>query len=246
MTETVCRLGATDRLVGATRYCVEPAADLASVPRVGGTKNPNLEKVASLSPDLVLVNSEENRAEDIAWLRQRFAVLEHCPRTVVAAAGAVRDLARALDLLPAAQPFLLRIEAQIARAQVVAVARAPVRVFYAIWKKPWMGANRDTYIHDVLTRAGGDNVCAGLPDRYPEVTPSQVREAGVELVLLPSEPYEFGVADQAEVAAAGLFGADVPVVLCDGRDFCWHGARTADGLGNALALLKAYRTRRPG
>jgi hypothetical protein len=90
MTESVCRLGAADRLVGVTRYCVEPADELRAVARVGGTKNPKLEAIAALEPDLVLVNTEENRSEDVAWLRARMPVLEHCPRTVVEAAAALR------------------------------------------------------------------------------------------------------------------------------------------------------------
>lgn len=169
MTETVCALGAAERLVGVTRYCCEPAASLVSVPQVGGTKNPNRDKIAALVPDLVIVNGEENRSEDIEWLAARFPLLQHQPRSVPQAASAVRDLAIRLDLVAAAQPILLRIEAQITAAEVAALQRTRCRVFYAIWKKPWMGANADTYIHDVLTRAGADNVCAGFPDRYPKV-----------------------------------------------------------------------------
>jgi ABC-type Fe3+-hydroxamate transport system substrate-binding protein len=240
MTETVCLLGAADRLVGCTDWCTEPAASLAGTARLGGTKNPKLERVAGLDPDLIVVNGEENRAEDIAWLRTRFPVLEHTPRSVPDAGRAVRDLAVQLDALELAEPLLLRIEASIARAEVEAVARAPVRVFYAIWKKPWMSINADTYIHDVLQRAGAANVCAGLANRYPEARPAMF--AGeVDVVLLPSEPWEFGAADRDEVRRAKLFGARADAVLCDGRDFCWHGARTAEGLGRALDLLLPFR-----
>lgn len=244
MTETACLLGAAERLVGVTRYCEEPADALAAVPRVGGTKNPNLEKIAALAPDLVLVNTEENRGEDIEWLRARLPVLEQAPTTVAAAGAAVRELAVVLGDPEAATPFLLRIEAQLARADVLGLGRRPVPVFYAIWRKPWMGVNRTTYIHDVLTRAGAANVCADLSGRYPEVTPAAVRERGVELVLLSSEPFPFGDRERREALAEGLFGAEVPVLLCDGRDFCWHGARTADGLGRAVDLLRPFR--RPG
>lgn len=244
MTETVCALGARDRLVGITRYCVHPAAELQSVPRIGGTKNPNRDKIAALAPDLIIANSEENRAEDLAWLRARFPVLEHRPKTVVDAATAIRDLARLLDALDQAQPLLLRIEAQIARAQVEAIQRGELRVFYAVWRDPWMGANADTYIHDLLRRVGAVNVCTGMAARYPEVDPGALH-GQVDLVLLPSEPYAFTDAERQQVLADELFGKDVPVLLCDGRDFCWHGAHTAEGLGNALRLLLPLRPLRP-
>jgi ABC-type Fe3+-hydroxamate transport system substrate-binding protein len=240
MTETVCLLGAQQRLVAVTRFCTEPEGALRDVPRVGGTKNPKLEKIALLQPDLVLVNGEENRAEDIAWLRARVPVLQHEPRSVTEAASAIRDVARALGLAQEAVPWLVRIEAQVTRARVEQLSLGEVRVFYAIWKKPWMGVNRDTYIHDVLSRAGAVNVCAEEGARYPEVKPEELRERGVQLVLLSSEPFPFTEADRVEVETAKAFGT-APVLLCDGRDFCWHGVRTADGLGRALDLLQPFR-----
>lgn len=241
MTETVCRLDAAELLVGVTRYCVEPAEPLRHVERVGGTKNPDLERIAALRPDLVLVNGEENRREHIDWLRARLPVLEHQPRTVVEAADAVRQLASALDRLATAQPILLRIEAQLAAAQVQALARGPVRVFYAVWRDPWMSVNADTYIHDVLRLAGGVNVCAGAGERYPRFEPAELAGLDAELVLLASEPYPFDDGERGQVVQQELFGRDVPVMLCDGRDFCWHGARSADGLGRACQLLAAFR-----
>lgn len=241
MTETVCRLGAADRLVGITRYCTHPAEQLHDIVRVGGTKNPVLERIALLAPDLVIGNSEENRGEDLAWLRARFPVLVHEPRTVIEASAAIHELGGVLDLTDAAQAMVLAIAAQVTRAEVALLERGATRVFYAIWKKPWMGANRSTFIHDVLRRAGAVNVCADADDRYPTVAPEAIAAAGVDLVLLPSEPWEFGDDDRREVIERELFGADVPVLLCDGRDFCWHGAHTAPGLGHALDLLLPFR-----
>ena len=114
MTETVCRLGASSYLVGVTRYCVEPEEGLRSVQRVGGTKNPKLETIAGLDPDLILANSEENKPEHISWLADRFEVLEAMPRTIPEAAEAVRELGRRLMREEELQDLLLEIEAQAA------------------------------------------------------------------------------------------------------------------------------------
>lgn len=240
MTETVCLLGAQAKLVAVTRYCTEPADVLRDVARVGGTKNPKLEKIALLQPDLVLVNSEENRAEDIAWLRARLPVLQHQPRTVPEAADVIRDVARVLGAAEEGVPWLVRIEAQVTRARVEALSLGEVRVFYAIWNKPWMGVNRDTYIHDVLSRVGAVNVFAEEGARYPQVTPEMVREGETQLVLLSSEPFPFTELDLVELQQTQTFGK-AKVLLCDGRDFSWHGVRTADGLGRALDLLHPFR-----
>lgn len=237
-TESVCEFGAADRLVGCTRYCTEPDASLREVTRIGGTKNPDKEAVARLQPDLVLANAEENRPEDIEWLQARVPVLVQTPRTIVEAGKDLRVLAEHLHLLADAEPFLLRVEAQIAAAQVQALTGPPVRVYYAIWRMPWMTVNRDTFVHDVLRLCGAECVAAADPERYPSLEPQEAIVRGVELVLLASEPWAFDAAQRDELAASRTFG-DARIVVCDGRDFCWHGVRMAEGLGRALAAIRS-------
>lgn len=236
-TESVCALGALDRVVACTRYCTEPEPSLRHVTRVGGTKNPDRQAIASLDPDLLLVNAEENRPEDVEWLSARFPTLVQTPRSVVEAGNDLRVLATRLGLLEQAEPFLLRIEAQIAAAEVAALTRPPLQVYYAIWSIPWMTINRDTFIHDVLRLCGATCVAADDPARYPHMDPIEAVVRGVDLVLLASEPWEFDEAQRQQIADAKLFG-DAKVALCDGRDFCWHGVRMADGLGRALAAIR--------
>jgi ABC-type Fe3+-hydroxamate transport system substrate-binding protein len=243
LSESVCALGAGSRLVGVTRFCVEPEAQLLGVARVGGTKNPDLRKIVSLQPDLVLVNTEENRAEDIGWLAQRFEVFESMPRTVVEVADVLRTLARHLGAEDEVEALLLELEAQCARAEVEGLELARLRVFYPIWRKPWMGVNRDTYIHDVLATVGAINVTADRDERYPRLRDEELGSLAPDLVLLPSEPWEFGAEDRDELRASGVFGS-CPLLLVDGRDFCWHGTRTPRALGRAIDLLNAFRKAR--
>lgn len=242
MTETLFELGHGEQLVACTRYCAEPEGPLRFVPRVGGTKNPDLEQIASLEPDLVVVNSEENRAEHIGWLGERFTVLESMPRTAVEAGLAVKALGDAIGAADEAEAIQLAIEAELARAEVEGIGLQPVRTFYAIWKSPWMAVNRETYIHDVLTRAGARNVTAERPGRYPVVPIEAMAGLGAELVLLPSEPFVFNALHREELVQSKAFG-DAKVLLCDGRDFCWHGARTPKGIARAVGLLKEHRHR---
>ena len=242
ITETLFDLGVGDQVVGVTRYCTEPEPSLRSVPRVGGTKNPDLEKIATLRPDLVLVNGEENRDEHIGWLKERFQVHESLPITVLDAAHVVREIAIRVGANDAAEAILLEIEAQLARAEVEAISRSRVRVFYAIWKNPWMSINSTTYIHDVLLRTGAVNVTAGHDGRYPVLSPQELKALQAELVLLPSEPFVFQEAHRREIVEQQLFGPEVPVALVDGKDFSWHGSRTGRGIGRVLDVLKPYRS----
>ena len=70
-TETLFALGLDSEVVGVTKFCVEPADAVASIPKVGGTKNPDLRAIVKLAPDLVIANAEENRREDIERIRAR-------------------------------------------------------------------------------------------------------------------------------------------------------------------------------
>lgn len=240
-TETLFDLGAGERLVGVTRYCVEPAACLGGVARVGGTKNPRLEEIAALRPDLVLADPEENRPEHIAWLAERFEVFQAMPRTVRDAAAVVRSLGERLDAAPAAAAIVTEIERQLARAAELDRRLARVPVLYLIWWKPRMSVAASTYIHDVLETAGGRNVTADFENRYPALEDDRLAGLGARLVLLPSEPFEFEERHRRELLDGGLLRPGVEALLVDGKDFCWHGSRSARGLARALGVLAPFR-----
>lgn len=235
-TESVCRLGAADRLMGCTRYCEEPAAVLADVPKLGGTKNPNLDAIARLAPDLVLANAEENRPEDIAWLQERMPVLVQTPCTVREARAALIALGECLggSSADAAHGAAREIDEGLAACHRAASGRPRLAVFYAIWRKPWMGVARSTYIGDVLAQCGFDVIGADIAGRYPTVPEARIA-AEAQVVLLASEPWAFSRADAEQIASEHAFGA-ATVAWCDGRDFCWHGVRAALGLRHAAAL----------
>jgi ABC-type hemin transport system substrate-binding protein len=96
----------------------------------------------------------------------------------------------------------------------------------------WVG--RRTYAADLLGLAGGEPVLDDPATRYPRLDPETLAALGPELVLLPSEPYEFAAADAEEVAAA--FGGP-RVELVDGRALTWYGPRIPAALAGFRELL---------
>ena len=235
-TETVCALGLADALVGITSYCVEPRAAVRGKLRVGGTKDPDLDRIRALAPDLVVANVEENVREHVERLRAwGIPVWVTYPRTVAEGLRMVRELgeltgteARADDLLAELEPLLARVRAECAR-------RPPVAVFYPIWREPYMTIGADTYIHDVLAVCGGRNVFGARPGRYPTVTLEEVAAARPEVVLLPDEPFRFRRAHVRDFAAVGARRIE----LVDGRRFSWYGPRIGEALRTIPALLEA-------
>jgi len=200
---------------------------------VGGEKNPKLEVIRDLAPDLVIVNVEENVRAHVDTLRA-WGIPVHVtyPRTVAAGIELVGELGALLDTGPRAREMEAALRARYHEVRATAARRPAQPVFCPIWRRPYMTINRDTYIHDMLAVVGGKNVFADDPKRYPEVTLEQVAATDVEVILLPDEPYRFRQVHRADFAAY----ADLPAVrdgrihLVDGKLLSWYGPRIAEAL----------------
>jgi ABC-type Fe3+-hydroxamate transport system substrate-binding protein len=268
-TLTVAALGCAGALVGRTDYCELPEDVVLALPSVGGTKNPRLDAIVDLVPDLVLANQEENTRKDLETLAQRgVRVLVVFPKRVADGLATMARLARifGVERDAAARDLLRRGYESLREAEASRASTRPLRAFCPIWMEPLMTIHGETFISDVLDLAGAQNVFAdrerryplaadlgtgkplpaekieGRDVRYPRVTMDEVRERAPELVLLPDEPHPFSEAD-AEVFRA----LDMPasrrgaVVRTSGKDLCWYGARSVEGLPRVRALVDRFR-----
>jgi ABC-type Fe3+-hydroxamate transport system substrate-binding protein len=224
LTESVAAT-APDLLVGATDWCTHPA-DLA-VTRIGGTKNPDVARILSLRPDVVLANEEENRSADLDALGSA---------GVAVWVTQVRSVDEALDSLDR----MLRVACGLARPgwlDDAAAAWATVQPGPAltaaipIWRRPWMVLGRDTFAGDVLARLGVRNAFAGHAERYPRVPLADIQEA--ELIVLPDEPYAFSATDGPDCFPGR------PVALVSGRHLTWYGPSMVDAPRVLAAQLTA-------
>ena len=243
LTECLFTLGAGDAVVACTQWCTDPAERLRGLPKVGGTKNADVAAIVALAPDLVVMNSEENRREHYdALLAAGLTVFVTEPKTVERALDLVERLGAIAGREEEGRRLAAAQRTRIARAIApreppgAAVApdasRRPVRYFCPIWKKPWMAFTADTYAHDVLRLAGGANVVGDAAARYPRVTLDEIAARAPEIVLLPDEPYAFAADDVADLAPLAETPAlrDDRVHLVDGKALSWYGPRTADGV----------------
>src|SRR5207244_2549278 len=169
------------------------------------------------------------------------------PRTVADGLRLIRELGEVTGTRQRAEEILRQLEPLYERVRAAAAGRAPVAVFYAIWRDPYMTVGADTYVHDMLTVCGGRNVFGDRPERYPTVTLDEVAARRPAVIRLPDEPFRFRRVHVKDFARY----ADVPAVrdgrihLVDGKPFSWHGPRIAEALrtippllhGSALALL---------
>jgi ABC-type Fe3+-hydroxamate transport system substrate-binding protein len=227
VTESLFDLGCGERVVGVTEYCIHPAAGVAGLPKIGGTKNPDLGAIRALQPDLIIANQEENRKDDVDALRAGGCnVWVTFPCTVAQTFEHLWDIVRLFDV-PQMSQSIDAIERVYEWAARAAEDNPGVGVFVPIWREPkgtdsprwWMTFNRGAYAHDLLRVCGGANIFAERvrryplaadlgeappvepsPEhdtRYPRVTPAEVAARSPQVILLPSEPYPFTEADRA-------------------------------------------------
>lgn len=200
--------------VACTRFCEQP-----DLPAVGGTKNPDLEAIVALRPDLVVLDEEENRREDHdALVAAGLPVLALAVRSVAHLDDQLPRLAAAVDVAWSPPPV----------APLPALDR---RAVVPIWRRPWMVLGWPTYGASLLAQLGVEVVPTGAGP-YPQVDLDQLADLQPDVVAVPSEPYSFRDEHLVELETIA------PVQRVDGQDLFWWGARTPAALARLATVLR--------
>ncbi len=220
VTETVSAWGIVP--VACTRFCERD--DLEAV---GGTKDPDIERIVELAPDVVVVDTEENRRDDAQALR---------------AAGldvhvlAVRSVADVDDQLAG---LAHRLGVPSPPRHAATSAPPPTwRGVVPIWRRPWMLLGPGTYGADLLAHAGVEVMSPG-GGPYEPAELDTWGDVAPDVVIAPDEPYPFGPRHHDELATVA------PVVFVDGADLFWWGARTSSAMSRLAAVVAAGPTAAP-
>ena len=218
-------------LAGATDWCSHPAG--LDVPRVRGTKNPDLAAIARLSPGLVLANQEENRRIDVERLRAAgIPVWVTAIRTLDQAFASLRRMFA--EALGWPEPDWL---AEAERAWRPAAAGPQASAVIPVWRDPWMVVGSGTFTGDLAARLGLRNVYEHHEGRYPHVTLEDVTARQPDLIVLPDEPYAFTDADGPEMFPG------TPTALVEGRSLTWYGPSLVTARELLAEQLAAARIR---
>jgi ABC-type Fe3+-hydroxamate transport system substrate-binding protein len=228
-TELLADLGLDSETVGITKFCIHPGEWFRRKKRVGGTKDVRVATVRDLQPDLILANKEENTREQVEALRAICPVWTSDISTLEDAL----DMIRAVGVLTDKEKEANTMAGAIDTAFNQLSPMPPLPCLYFIWRNPYMVAGGDTFIHEMLHRAGFKNLAAGL-QRYPELTPDQVQTIGPEYILLSSEPYPFR---EKHIRELQEILPEATILLADGEMFSWYGSR----LAQAPAYFEALR-----
>ncbi len=236
ITETLCRFGLQDEIVGCTSFCVEPLSLRRTAASIGGTKDASIEKIAALEPSHILVNSEENTAEFIATAKKyaslkNIKLIETFPLNAQDSIAMVLQLAETFSFQAKAADWAQQTNTELQKTIALAKLLENRNYAYFIWREPWMVAGNRSYISNMLSLLGLKNIfqTGDSPhERYPAVSETDAKFASCRYIFFSSEPFPFRERHMDEFLS--LSNSKAMCMKVDGQALSWYGSRTLQGL----------------
>jgi iron complex transport system substrate-binding protein len=180
LTESVCALGACERLVGVDRYSNWPDA-VRALPQVGGGLDPNVEAIVALHPDVVLLAKSSRVIERLEALGLKVLVLE--PKNEADSRRVLDKLGQLLQAGDAQQVWRTIDAAVSAAAQSLPHKAKPTRVYFEVNNGPY-AAGESSFMGEMLTRLGAKNIVPAAMGPFPKLNPEYVVRADPDLIMV--------------------------------------------------------------
>ena len=235
ITELLIDLGLENELAGITKYCIFPEEKVSKLNKIGGTKNPDLQKIIDLKPDLVIANKEENQKEHIEFLRaSNIPVYVTYIDDYDSALNMIENIGMITDRKSKANSITRAIDEKFDNFESQVNVK---KVAYMIWKQPYMTIGKNTFINSMLTKIGFENVFENYEGNYPVITQDDIIKSETEFIFLSTEPYKFS---EKHIHQFQKIKPDAKIVIVEGDKFSWYGSRmllAADYFQNLVKTL---------
>ena len=186
LTEIVFAVGAGDRLVGRTSYCDYPP-EAKKIPAVGDTIHPNLEPIIALKPQVVLVSTASQLEVFTQQLKgQNIAVFVTDPHDLEGVFRSIEQIGEIVGEKDKANQLVQKLQERTSAVQQAVKYEPLVKVFYQASGEPLYTAGRDSFVTDLIRRAGGASVTADVPGAWPKFSNESALAARPEAVILPT------------------------------------------------------------
>jgi iron complex transport system substrate-binding protein len=251
-TQIAFAIGLGDKVVGVTDYDHYPYNFTAwiaagNMTSIGGFSTPNKETIASLNPDLILATPIND--PDVVTLRDLgYKVLVLNPNDVNGVFADLSIVGKAAGADQAATTLVDSLASQINDIEnKIADANLPKpKVYYEVWTPPLMSAGTDSFINDVISKAGGINIFENESQQYPTVSSETIVQKNPDVILLPTDmgntgeaPFYGSVSDvEARPGWSSISAVqNNRVIIVNGDLFAEAGPRIADQIS---AAAKAF------
>ncbi|MBC7909432.1 MAG: cobalamin-binding protein [Pyrinomonadaceae bacterium] len=186
LTEIIYAVGAGNRLVGNTSFCDYPPA-AKEVTKVGDTIQPNIERIIALRPQLVLVSTASQlEAFTRQMQEQGIPVYVTDPRDLEAVFRNLQMLGELFGESDRAAQVINELRARVAKVEATVKDQPPVKVFYQVEREPLYTAGRESFLTDLIRRAGGKSVTAEVPGAWPTFSDEAALASQPEAIIMPT------------------------------------------------------------
>jgi iron complex transport system substrate-binding protein len=186
LTEIAFAVGAGDRMVGNTTFCDYPA-QAKQVEKVGDTLHPSIERIIALRPQLVLVSTASQLETFTTQLADhQIAVYVTDPQDLEGIFKSIKNLGELLNQETTAEQILSNLRQRTTAVESALKGRTPVTVFYQASGEPLYTAGRDSFVTDLIRRAGGASVTADVPGAWPKFSDESALAAQPDAIILPT------------------------------------------------------------
>ncbi len=238
-TELLFDLGLNEEIVGITKFCVHPIKQWKTRPKVGGTKKIHFDKIASLQPDLIIGNKEENDREAIELLEKKYPVWMSDINTMNDALDMIGQVGELTGKKENAQALASKITSAFSRLSHFKEKKERPTVAFFIWRKPYMIAAGGTFINNMLEEAGFRNIFSDKT-RYPEITLREVTNRKPDILMLSSEPYPFS---EKHIPEFNEECRKSTIMVVNGECFSWYGSRLLEAANYFPKLHTSFQKR---
>jgi iron complex transport system substrate-binding protein len=253
-TEIIQSIVESDCLVAVTDHCPEILVRQAHhpersrgtprMPRIGSPKALNIEGIKALSADLLLVDQNENRPEEIRELEKHFKIMPFDVRSPQAAMDAVWSIGRLLGRTDESGQLTAEIANELEQNKQVFQGQPAVRALILLWNQPYLTVNFDTYISRLVESSGAYNIFHADPIREFAIEIEDMIDNRPEIVFLATDPYPFKKRHIANFRQYRIF-SKIPIQLIDGRYFSRFGPNTVEALQFLRNTISSVLTFKP-
>lgn len=220
-TEFLYELGLDTEIVGITKFCIYPKEYFKMTTKIGGTKKFNFELINALKPDLIIANKEENYQQGIEKLQQNHQVWLSDIQNLEDSYTMMLEIGKMIDKEQKANEIINEIKIEFAKlTNHFNTNFITKKVLYLIWQNPFMAAGKNTFIDNMLHKAGFENIIS--ENRYPELSEMAIKNLSPDYIFLSSEPYPF---KEKHIIDLEKICPNAKVIVVDGELFSWYGSR---------------------
>jgi cobalamin transport system substrate-binding protein len=238
LTEIVYAVGAGDQLVGNTTFCDYPEA-AKTVPKVGDTLQPSIERILSLKPQLVLVSTASQLEAFTRKLDEHgIVVYVTDPRDLEGVFRSLEHVGELLNHKEESKQVVNELRERAMSITEMAQSAKPVRVFFQLSAQPLYTAGRDAFVTDLIRRAGGISVTAEIPEAWPTFSQEAAVASRPEAIVMPTgssmESTDSQITAGLKNSPAAINGR---VYRINGDFLARPGPRAVDGLAELAHAL---------